>query len=108
MAGLAANVLLPMQQVQRAFMAYQAEQFGKILASNNDIIEGTATEISAKIPAGDAKDVIEQSMKTLSLMVGQMQNEMSQSRDDIIDIATQIEQAAAKGEATEVTSPQPA
>jgi hypothetical protein len=108
MAGLAANVLLPMQQVQRAFMAYQTEQFGKVLASNNDIIEGTATEISATIPAGYAKDVIEQSMKTLSLMVGQMQNEMSQSRDDIIDIATQIEQAAAKGEATKVTSPQPA
>lgn len=107
-AGLAANVLLPMQQVQRAFMSYQSAQFGKVLTSNNNIIEGTATDINATIPAGDAKDVIEQSMKTLSLMIEKMQGDISQSRDEIVDIATQTEQAAAKGEATEVRAPQPA
>jgi hypothetical protein len=108
MAGLAANILLPAQQIQRAFMAYQSSQFGEAVNANNMIIDGVATEIDKKLSVTDAKDAIEQSMRTLSLMVGKIETDLSSTRGDIIDIAKQTEEAAAKGEAVKVNARSPA
>ena len=106
MAGLAANILLPMQQIQRAFMAYQSAQFGKAASAVNNLIEGTATDVN-HLSQSDAKDVMQQSMQTLSLMILNMQGDLAGSRDVIIDIAKKTEEAAAKGEAVQVKAHTP-
>ncbi len=107
-AGLAANTLLPLQQMRRAFYAYQAAEFGKAIANNNDVIEGTAVETDNNLSQAGAQDIIEQSMKTLSLMLGQIHDDLSASRSEIIDIAQQTEEAAAMGKAQEVQGRSPA
>jgi len=55
----------------------------------------------------DAKDVMQQSMQTLSLMILNMQGDLAGSRDVIIDIAKKTEEAAAKGEAVQVKAHTP-
>jgi hypothetical protein len=105
MAELAANILLPLQQVQRAFLAYQSSKFGEAAGVVNGILELSDGPIVEK--AHDAKTIMEQSLGTLELMIERMQNDLRASNATIIDITQKTDEAAAKGEAKEIKMPQP-